>query len=128
MPVGSGSVDTQQKWIDWGTDLETGLTKAAAENKPVLIDTWATWCVNCKVLEKETLNTPLISNEAKRFVNLKIQLETTSSPESKAFMERFNMKTYSLPTLLLLKPDGSVYKIIQGVVSKEDLLKEMQKL
>jgi len=114
--------------IDWHTDLEDGLILANEQKRPVLIDTWATWCVNCKVLDKKTFADPRVAEAAKNFVALKIQLEKSGSPETEYFMDKFGLKQYSLPTTLLLNPDGKVEKIIQGVIGPEDLIKEMNKI
>ena len=114
--------------IDWQTDLERGLAKAKATGTPVLIDTWATWCANCKVLEKTTFSDSRIIDESKQFVALKLQLEKADSPETKAFMKRFGLKHYSLPTTLLLAPSGKVIRLFQGVIGPDELLAEMRKV
>lgn len=113
---------------NWETDLETGLARARAENKPVIIDTWATWCANCRVLEKKTFHNPEVGLEAERFVPIKVQLEKSDSPETLAFKARFGLKTYTLPTTLLLDSQGNIQKIITGVIEPEDLITEMQRL
>ncbi len=129
LPSGSvsGTVE-KHSLIDWTTDLESGLAQAKASGQPVLIDTWATWCANCRVLEKKTFNNPAVAAEAKRFAALKIQLEKTDSPETKDFMKRFGLRSYSLPTTLLLDSQGNVKKVMQGVVEPEDMIAEMQRV
>ncbi|MBN1212945.1 MAG: thioredoxin family protein [candidate division Zixibacteria bacterium] len=124
-----GTLSTSEKsLIDWDTDLEAGLERARLENKPVLIDTWATWCANCRVLDKKTFGNPEVAAEAARFVSLKIQLETAGSPQTKEFMARFGLKHYSLPTTLLMDSSGEVRRVLQGVVGPEDMLTEMKKI
>ena len=39
----------------WHASLAEGLATAKRENKPVLIDMWATWCKNCLTMDKTTL-------------------------------------------------------------------------
>jgi len=112
----------------WETDLDAALARAQAEGKPVLIDTWANWCHNCKVLERETFGHPDVGREAERFVPVKVQLEEGDSPETLAFKARFGLKVYSLPTTLLLDSGGNVQKIITGVIDPAGLITEMQRV
>ena len=126
--VGGASVVEETGIKGWETDLETGLARARAENKPVIIDTWATWCANCRVLEKKTFSNQEVGAEAARFVAIKVQLEKNDSPQTIAFQARFGLKSYTLPTTLLLDSKGKVHKIITGVIEPEDLLAEMQRV
>ena len=136
MPEGAGIMGprimtqstVEEKLIPWKNDLESGLAEAQAQGKPVLIDTWATWCANCRVLEKKTFGNLEVAAEAQRFYPLKIQLEKAGTPEVMAFMQRFGLKHYSLPTTLLLDSRGEVVKIMQGVVDPDDMIAEMQKI
>jgi len=123
-----GVSSSQEASIDWKTDLQSGLKLAKETDKPVLIDTWATWCANCKVLDKKTFHNETVIHESKRFVSLKIQLEKSGSPESKEFMKRFGMKTYSLPTVLLLNSKGEIAEIITGVIGPEEMIAKMQQV
>ena len=125
----SGSIsNVDESLIDWETDLETGLKRAAQLGKPVLIDTWATWCFNCRILEKKTFGNAEVASEIqKRFVPLKIQLEKANSPETKEFMARFNLKHYSLPTTLILNSQGKVINILPGVIEPEEMIRYLRK-
>ncbi len=98
LPVArDAGVRTAHSPIAWETDLETGLARAAAEAKPIVIDTWATWCVNCKVLEQKTFNHPDVVRALAQVVPIKLQLETADAPATRAFKARFGIKQYSLP-------------------------------
>lgn len=125
LPVGASSA-VEKEEIHWTTDLEAGLAEAKQNGQPVLIDTWATWCVNCRVLDEKTFSKSEIIAESRRFKALKIQLEKADTPETIAFMQRFNLKHYSLPTTLLIDSQGNVKKIMQGVVEPDVMLHEMQ--
>lgn len=128
-PTGPAAIDRgHQDLIAWQTDLEVGLAEAAREGRPVLIDTWATWCVNCRVLDKKTFGSPEVAAEAQRFVPIKVQLETAGSLQTREFMSRFGLPQYSLPTTLLLDSDGNVKRILTGVVSPQQMIAEMRKV
>jgi thiol:disulfide interchange protein DsbD len=129
LPVSTGNTAPEEKsLIPWESDLEAGLAKARAEGRPVLIDTWATWCANCRVLEKETFGKSEVAAAAQRFVPLKIQLETSNSPETKEFMARFGWKTYSLPTTLILDSKGEARFTLRGVVGPEEMISKLNEV
>jgi len=125
-PSTNAGYGREESPIDWYTDLNEALEAARLAEKPVLIDTWATWCANCKVLDEKTFRHPDVVGEAEKFVAVKVQLEKSDSPESLSFMKRFGMKHYSLPTTMILKSDGTVVRILQGVVAPDDMLAAMR--
>jgi len=127
LPISSGVRNTEESHlIPWETDLETGLARARAQNLPVLIDTWATWCANCRVLDKKTFQNPEVVAATEDFVPIRVQLEKADSPETRQFMERFGMKIYTLPTVLLLDSTGVTRNIMKGVVGPDEMLAAMQ--
>ena len=129
LPSGSaGGAAGSHSLIAWENDLETGLAQARTEGRPVLIDTWATWCVNCRVLEKKTFGHPDVAAEARRFVAIRVQLERADTPITKAFMERFGLKAYSLPTTVLVGSGGEVHRILHGIVNPDDMIAAMRQV
>lgn len=126
--IGAGTSQQQEPGIDWLTDLEKGLAQAKAEGRPVFIDTWATWCANCRVLEQKTFSHPDVIKAADRFVPIRVQLEKAGSDVTRSFMDRFGLKVYSLPTTLLLDSKGVTKMIRQGVISPEDMIAQMQRV
>lgn len=122
----SSSVSHNEEKIEWVTDLDDGLARAQQTGRPVLIDTWATWCANCYKLDRNTWSDDRVAGDAERFVPLKLQLETGDAPETKRFLELFNLKQYSLPTIILIDSSGRVADVIQGYLGPEDMLQRMQ--
>jgi thiol:disulfide interchange protein len=59
----SASVEAKLK-EGWYASLADGLATAQRENKPVLIDMWATWCKNCLVMDKTTLEDETVSTHS----------------------------------------------------------------
>lgn len=88
----------------WQPSLADGLALAKRENKPVLIDMWATWCKNCLVMDQTTLKDPVVNEALSGYVKIKFQAEDPDDPEVAKVMRY--MKTSGLPTYVVMKPKG----------------------
>jgi thiol:disulfide interchange protein len=86
----------------WQPSLVEGLAQAERENKPVLIDMWATWCKNCLVMDKTTLEDPTVTAALDGYVKVKFQAEDPDDPRVAKVMQY--MKTSGLPTYVIMKP------------------------
>jgi thiol:disulfide interchange protein len=86
----------------WHDSLIEGLTTAKREGKPVMIDMWATWCKNCLVMDKTTLEDPGVKSALDRYVKIKFQAENPDEQPAKAVMRRF--EAVGLPTYVILQP------------------------
>lgn len=86
----------------WTSSLAAGLDLAAREQKPVLIDFWATWCKNCLVMDKTTLADPAVTSALDGYVKVKVQAEDLDAEPARSLMTRF--KAIGLPTYVILRP------------------------
>ncbi|MBI1318585.1 MAG: DUF255 domain-containing protein [Candidatus Hydrogenedens sp.] len=87
----------------WVSSLEAGLAQAQAENKPVFIDFWATWCKNCLVMNNTVLKDPEVLQALDGFVKIKFQAENPSASPVKDVWEHF--KLVGLPAYFILLPE-----------------------
>jgi thioredoxin:protein disulfide reductase len=97
----SSSVAAQLK-AGWHASLAEGLDLAQREQKPVLIDMWATWCKNCLTMDKTTLENADVQKALSGYVRIKYQAEDPDQPPAKTVMQRFNAA--GLPTYVILRP------------------------
>ena len=86
----------------WHSTLADGLAVAKREQKPVLIDLWATWCKNCLVMDTTTLKDPAIGSALAGYVKIKFQAENPDEPPVKQVMQRFGAA--GLQTYVILRP------------------------
>jgi thioredoxin:protein disulfide reductase len=86
----------------WTPSLADGLATAKREQKPVLIDMWATWCKNCLTMDKTTLEDPAVTSALTNYVKIKFQAEDPDAAPAKPVMQRFD--AVGLPTYVILRP------------------------
>jgi thiol:disulfide interchange protein len=86
----------------WTASLADGLATARREQKPVLIDLWATWCKNCLTMDRTTLEDPAVTGALASYVKIKFQAESPDEPPAKDVMQRFG--AVGLPAYAILKP------------------------
>jgi len=89
----------------WHSSLAEGLAVAEREQKPVLVDMWATWCKNCLTMDVTTLADPEVIAALDGYVRVKFQAEDPEEPTVREVMQRFG--AIGLPTYVVLEP-GSV--------------------
>ena len=97
----TSSVDDQVK-AGWHRSLSEGLATATREQKPVLIDMWATWCKNCLTMDKTTLRDPAVVAALDGYVKIKFQAENPDEQPAKSVMQRFD--AVGLPAYVILRP------------------------
>lgn len=86
----------------WHTAFAPALEESRLTGKPVFIDFWATWCKNCKAMEKTVLKDEEVVTELEQFVRLKFQAESPGSPDVKPIWDYFELK--GLPSYIVIKP------------------------
>lgn len=100
--------------------------KAKAENKYILMDTYATWCGPCKQMSVETFAQKeagdFINN---KFISVKVQMGQNKGDneyvkswykDAKAIGEAYEVRAY--PTVLYFSPEGN---IVHNVVGYQDV-------
>ena len=76
--------------IHSSADLDAQLSKAKQEQKLVLLDFYADWCISCKEMEVNTFANSEVSKELQQFVLLQADV-TANLPESQALLKRFGL-------------------------------------
>jgi thiol-disulfide isomerase/thioredoxin/YHS domain-containing protein len=92
----------------WGHDFAAGEAEAARLHRPMVVHFGATWCPPCRKMEKELLNTQQVLKTLDAgFIAVKVDVDKYQKVK-----QRF--KVDSLPTDLVLSPDGHVLARTEG--------------
>jgi thiol:disulfide interchange protein DsbD len=92
------------KQINGLSDLEQEL---AQSNKPVMLDLYADWCVECKTMEMTTFQDPTVVATLANTLSLQLDM-TDNNEEHKALLKKFGI--FGPPTILFFDPQGNEYK------------------
>jgi len=108
-------------------DLDRALAKAKAENKWVLLDFYADWCISCKEMEVNTFGDAEVANELKRFVLLQADV-TKNSIDNQALLKTFGL--FGPPGILLFDPTSQEKKDqrVIGYMPPQRFLDRLKKL
>ena len=86
-------------------ELKTAVAKANSENKTVMLDLYADWCVACKEFEQYTFPKDNVQQALSGSVLLQIDLTDTGTNKNIEIMEHFNV--FGLPSILFFDLQGN---------------------
>lgn len=114
-------IPSNTRSIAWQPYSEESVSKI--NNRGVIIDFYADWCIPCKELDAMTFSDPAVIEMAREFSTYKADLTKTLSKEVEDLREKY--KIVGVPTVLILNPKGDEIERITGFVSAEEFLKLM---
>ena len=88
-------------------ELDAQLNMARKENKWVLLDFYADWCISCKEMEVNTFANPEVASKLKQLVLLQADV-TANSTENQALLKRFGL--FGPPGILLFNENSEEQK------------------
>ncbi|GJL67194.1 MAG: hypothetical protein NPIRA05_21650 [Nitrospirales bacterium] len=101
--------------------IASALTAANDSGKHIFIDFFAEWCIACKALEENALNTEVVQEALEAYITLKI--DTDEYAEAARFY-----RVVGMPTLLVVDSAGEeIYRSV-GLIEPEDLAQELNEL
>ena len=108
-------------------ELERILQRAKAENKLVMLDYYADWCISCKEMEAITFTNPEVAKAMGRFVLVQADV-TINSLQSQALLKQFSL--YGPPAILFFNGAGDEQKSLRvvGFMAPSRFLERLQEL
>lgn len=127
-PASAGTVaaTTEHKSdLPWLKNLEEGRNKAKSENKMMMIDTYADWCVACKELDEQTFSVPEVAERLKTFTLVKLDFTKKDGANEEL---RKSLNVIGMPTVIFFNPDGTEIKRFSGFLKKDEFLAVLDSL
>lgn len=112
--------------INWIKYDEKIYQSSISQNKKVIIDVWADWCIPCKEFENITFKDPKVIDEMKNFVNMKVDFTNTNSDFVKEFKNKYNI--VGVPTIIFYDSNGKEVKRITGYMGPDEFLKILRSI
>ena len=95
------------------------LKQAAAKNKYIFVDAYATWCGPCKMLKATTFkNNKVADFYNSNFINVAIDMEKGMGP---ALAAQWGLRAY--PTMIIFNAKGKPVSGTVGFIKPDDLIK-----
>jgi len=105
----------------WLESREEAFAEAQRRNVPVLVDFTGYTCTNCRYMEANVLNRPVVADRIREhFVPLKLWTDDARKGQE---LQRYQFELtgrITLPTYAVVTPDGQLVEEIGGVTSLQD--------
>lgn len=116
---GSPEVSAVSSPVPWVATLDLARSRAAAGNKLVMVEFYASWCGWCKRLEARTLADERVIRALAAVVPVRLDGEGGGQSEA----ERLGVRGY--PTIVFMAPDGREVGRIPGYLDPEPFMQEL---
>lgn len=111
-------VPSEKKSIEWKPYSSKLVSAGKNNNKAMIIDFYADWCIPCRVLDDSTFNNKRVIEEAKKFDSFKADMTKSLSPEVEKLRDQYNI--VELPTVVIIDSKGNEAKRVTGFVSANE--------
>ncbi len=112
---------TENKSLDWQYYSDSVYEKALDNNKKIIVDFYADWCIPCKELDAMTFSDDRVIAVSKDFVNIKVDMTKTMSEKTELIRKKFNIR--GMPTVLIINSQGKEIERLTGFVNADEFLK-----
>jgi len=111
--------------INWITNIDSALTLALEQNKPVMIDFMATWCPPCKMMDDSTFSDEDVIVKAGSFITVRIDVDKQQETANAYNSNAGKYGGIGIPNLLFLDPQGNTLAHPIGFLPPENIIATM---
>ena len=105
-------------------NIASSKKRASRENKPLFIDTYASWCTQCKKMDKIFRDPEVGKFFNEKFVNLKVDMGVAQYANEL----KKDYDILFLPTMIILDSYGNIKYMVDRTITKRELLDIARKI
>ncbi|MBW7470181.1 protein-disulfide reductase DsbD [Marinobacter sp. F4218] len=107
--------------------IRARLDEAAAQNRPVVLDFYADWCISCKVMERNVFRDPQVVQALSPYTLLQIDV-TDNTPAQQALLDELGL--FGPPAILFYSRDGEEMPAqrVLGEMDRDDFIRHLNGL
>jgi thiol:disulfide interchange protein DsbD len=114
--------------VAWAPYSEAVMEQAQRDQRPILIDVYADWCLPCVEMDHVTFRHPDVVHALASVSTLRLDATRGVSPEGEGLLKRY--RVYGAPTLLLFDRSGREREDLRvlGFVTPDEFLERLSKI
>lgn len=102
----------QWQTISTQAELVAAFNAAQSSGRPLLLDWYADWCISCKVIEREVLSAPQVTQQLGDYQLVRFDM-TDSNAEQRALLDQYQL--FGPPAILLFDAKGDEWQDLRVV-------------
>ncbi|WP_376788065.1 protein-disulfide reductase DsbD [Marinobacter metalliresistant] len=113
--------------VEQPAEIRAMLRQAREQERPVVLDFYADWCISCKVMERNVFSQPDVIQALAPFTLLQIDI-TDNTPEQQAMLDELGL--FGPPAILFYRSDGEELpqRRVLGEMNRDEFLSHLRKL
>lgn len=118
-------VESRFQLVTNNSELQQALSQAQQQNKPVLLDYYASWCVACKEMDLRTFSDPAVAKLMDKYALIRIDVSKNST-EIQSLQQRY--KVLAPPSIVFLDNKGTQLNNynVTGFISSNQLISNLE--
>ncbi|MBX9596989.1 MAG: protein-disulfide reductase DsbD [Burkholderiales bacterium] len=118
-------VESRFQLVTNNSELQQALTQAEQQNKPVLLDYYASWCVACKEMDLRTFSDPAVAKLMDKYALIRIDVSKNST-EIQSLQQRY--KVLAPPSIVFLDNKGTQLNDynVTGFINSNQLIANLE--
>lgn len=115
----ASKTETALASFQWGSNLQEAMPQAQQANRPILINFHARWCGACKIMDRQVFADAQVGKVLDNWIPVSVDVDRDPKTAN-------TFGVHSLPTLVIISPDGQQLARREGTMSVEEFLSLIQ--